>query len=101
MPTDLRPPPDKTSDTAMSRRSFLRGAAAFSGLTALAASLSPLRDLADFTSTEQFLQKYYKELTPDDMSKVIAAVPQMAGKTPPSVLMARGSSERNSHQRAR
>ena len=42
-----------------------------------------------------------KGTTATDMSKVIAAVPQMAGKTPPSVLMARGSSERNSHQRAR
>jgi molybdopterin-containing oxidoreductase family iron-sulfur binding subunit len=65
------PPPDKTSDAAMSRRNFLRGTAAFGGLTALAASLSPLRELKDFTNTEQFLQKYYKELTPDDMKKVL------------------------------
>lgn len=58
----------------MSRRSFLRGTAAFGGLTALAASLSPLRELSDFTSTDQFLQKYYKELTPDDMTKVIKRI---------------------------
>src|SRR3954467_14973159 len=67
-------PGDKTSDRAMSRRSFLRGTAAFSGLTALAASLSPLRELNDFTSPEEFLQKYYKELTPDDMTKVLGRI---------------------------
>ena len=66
--------PDKTSDKAMSRRSFLRGTAAFSGLTALAASLSPLRELSDFTSTEEFLQKYYKELNPDEMAKVLKRI---------------------------
>ena len=48
--------PDRTSDKALTRRSFLRGTAAFSGLAALAASLSPLRDLKDFPSTEEFLQ---------------------------------------------
>ena len=66
--------PDKTSDAAMSRRSFLRGAAAFGGLTALAASLSPLMDLKDFSSTEEFLQKYYKELTPEEMTKVLKRI---------------------------
>ncbi len=65
---------DKTSDASMSRRNFLRGAAAFGGLTALAASLAPLRQLEDFSSSEQFLQKYYKELTPDDMTKVISRI---------------------------
>jgi hypothetical protein len=43
-------------------------------LTALAASLSPLRELSDYTNTEQFMQKYYKELTPDDMGKVIERI---------------------------
>src|SRR6185369_9302747 len=68
------PKPDKTSDAAMSRRNFLRGSAAFGGLTALAASLSPLRELSDYTNTEQFLQKYYKELTPDEMAKVLKRI---------------------------
>ena len=67
-------PPDRTSDQAMSRRSFLRSSAAVSGLAALAASLSPLRELSDLTSPEEFLQKYYKELTPDDMKKVITRI---------------------------
>src|SRR6185503_16399547 len=68
------PAPDKTSDGAMSRRSFLRGTAAFSGLAALAASLSPLRELGDFTSAEEFIQKYYKELTPAEMAKVLKRI---------------------------
>jgi len=68
------PPPDRTSDAAMGRRSFLRGAAAFGGLTALAASLAPLRELGDFTSTEEFLQKYYKEMTPEEMARVLARI---------------------------
>src|ERR1044071_6434859 len=59
----------------MNRRSFLRtGAVVTSGLAALAASLSPLLELKDFSSTEQFLQKYYKEMTPDDMAKVIKRI---------------------------
>ena len=76
-PTDMSShftSPDKTSDAAMSRRNFLRGTAALGGLTALAASLSPLLELDDLTSTEKFLQKYYKEMTPDDMSKVIKRI---------------------------
>ncbi len=66
--------PDKSSDKALTRRSFLRGSAAFSGLAALAASLAPLREFKNFTTTEEFLQKYYKELTPDEMKKVLAHI---------------------------
>jgi molybdopterin-containing oxidoreductase family iron-sulfur binding subunit len=42
-----------------------------SGIAALAASLAPLRQLSDYTSVEKFLQKHYKELTPQDMQKVL------------------------------
>jgi len=59
----------------LSRRSFLRTSAAFTtGLAAIAAGLAPLRNLKDFTSMEQFVQKYYKELTPADMEKVIKRI---------------------------
>ena len=59
----------------MNRRSFLRtSAAAASGLAALAASLSPLRELHKFTSTEEFLQKYYRELTPEEMANVLKRI---------------------------
>ena len=59
----------------MSRRSFLRTSAVLtSGLAALAASLSPLMEMEDFPTAERFLQKYYKELTPADMAKVLKRI---------------------------
>jgi molybdopterin-containing oxidoreductase family iron-sulfur binding subunit len=62
-------------EAGMSRRSFLRGSAVLaSGLAALAASLSPLRELDDGLSLEQFAQKYYKELTPEEMRKVLQRI---------------------------
>src|SRR6476659_2260301 len=56
-------------------RSFLRtGAVLTSGLAALAASLAPLAELKDFSSTEEFLQKYYKEMTPADMDRALKRI---------------------------
>jgi molybdopterin-containing oxidoreductase family iron-sulfur binding subunit len=57
---------------SLSRRSFLRTSAVLaSGIAALAASFAPLRELSDYTSVENFLQKHYKELTPEEMQKVL------------------------------
>src|SRR6059036_654519 len=59
----------------MNRRSFLRTSSVLaSGIAALAASLAPLRELTDYTSAEQFMQKHYKEMTPKDMEKVLARI---------------------------
>ena len=59
----------------MTRRDFLRTSAVLaSGMAALAASLAPLRELKDYTSAEQFVQKYYKELTPEEMQKVLERI---------------------------
>jgi molybdopterin-containing oxidoreductase family iron-sulfur binding subunit len=58
----------------MTRRSFLRrGTAATGGVAALAASLSPLRDLEteEIPSLQQFLQKHYKEMAPDEMESAL------------------------------
>ncbi len=56
----------------MNRRSFLRTSGVLaSGIAALAASLAPLRDLTDYTSAAEFMQKHYKELSKDDMDKVL------------------------------
>ena len=56
----------------MSRRSFLRNSAVFaSGLAAVAAGLSPLLDIENFPSLQEFMQKYYKEMTPEEMKKVL------------------------------
>jgi molybdopterin-containing oxidoreductase family iron-sulfur binding subunit len=76
------PPPESNLNQAaaapgaeMNRRSFLRSSAVLaSGLAALAASLSPLRELGDYVSLERFMQKYYKELTPEDMAKVLKRI---------------------------
>jgi hypothetical protein len=59
---------------AMTRRGFLRkGAATVAGVSAAAAALSPLRQLApdDVPSIEKFFQKHYKEMTPADKQAVL------------------------------
>src|SRR5512136_2565153 len=74
-PSSLPNGSDPSSADGLNRRSFLRTSAVLaSGVAALAASLSPLRHLNDFPSVEQFLQKYYKELTPEEMAKVLKRI---------------------------
>jgi Fe-S-cluster-containing dehydrogenase component len=74
-PTSPGNPAPSPGDSGWNRRSFLRTSAVMaSGLAALAASLAPLRELKDYTSVEQFLQKYYKELTPEEMAKVLKRI---------------------------
>ena len=69
------PLPDSSAPlTGVTRRSFLRGTVALSGVAALAAALAPLRRLDDYTTVERFMQKYYKELTPDEMARVLARI---------------------------
>jgi len=59
----------------MDRRNFLRTSAVLAtGLAAVAASLRPLMDLKDYTTVERFLQKYYKELTPQEMDRVLQRI---------------------------
>ncbi len=65
------------SRPGMTRRSFLRrGAATTGGLAALAASLSPLRDLDsdDAPSVQKFLQKHYKEMDGADMEAALERI---------------------------
>ncbi|MEK7676995.1 MAG: hypothetical protein AAB676_14275, partial [Verrucomicrobiota bacterium] len=65
---------DASPEQGMNRRSFLRATAALaSGLAAIAA-LSPLRELESFSSVEEFLQKHYKEMTPEEMAKVLERI---------------------------
>ncbi len=65
--------------TSVSRRGFFRfvggSMGVVGGLGAVAAALSPLKELdrSDF-SREKFLQKHYKELTPDEMRSVIQRI---------------------------
>ena len=59
----------------MTRRSFLRTSAVLAtGLAAVASSLKPLFEMEDFSSAEQFMQKYYKEMTPEEMGQVIKRI---------------------------
>lgn len=65
------------ADDAMTRRSFLRtGAVAVGGMAALAAALSPLREYPpdEIPNLEQFLQKHYKEMTPQEMEQALERV---------------------------
>ena len=59
------------------RRGFLStGAAAVAGLSALTAAMSPLRQLKpdDLPTVDEFLQKHYKEMTPEDKERVLARI---------------------------
>lgn len=65
----------------MSRRDFLKRSAVFaSGFTALVAALSPLRHLEEAIDPEEFVQNHYKELSPDDMEKVLARIAKKVEK---------------------
>lgn len=65
---------DPQTPTKTGRRTFLKAAASVTGLAAMAAALEPLRHLNDFTSVDQFLQKHYKELTPEEMAATLKRV---------------------------
>jgi len=68
-------PTSEPTANGLNRRSFLRTSAVLTtGLAALAASLKPLLEIEDFPTMERFLQKYYKEMTPEEMQKVLTRV---------------------------
>lgn len=61
----------------LTRRGFLRkGAATVAGASALAAALSPLKDLSpgEQPTLAQLLQRHYKEMTPDEKGAVLERV---------------------------
>ena len=59
----------------MGRRDFLkRGVVLASGLSAVAAALSPLRQMKDAFDPDEFVQKHYMEMTPDEMAKVLKRI---------------------------
>jgi molybdopterin-containing oxidoreductase family iron-sulfur binding subunit len=75
------PDPNPVSSAAkpaapeMSRRGFfVKGTAVAAGVSALAAAISPLRHLTadDLPGLEEFLQKHYKEMTPEDKERALA-----------------------------
>ncbi|UCG33587.1 MAG: 4Fe-4S dicluster domain-containing protein, partial [Phycisphaerales bacterium] len=63
-----------SSGPGLTRRGFLtKGVTAVAGASAVAAALSPLRDLDpdDIPSLERLLQKHYKEMTPEEKRRVL------------------------------
>ena len=73
----IQNPPAAASGPDVSRRGFLtKGVAALAGASALAAAISPLRDLQsdDIPTIDEFLQKHYKEMTPDDKLRVFTRI---------------------------
>ena len=59
----------------MSRRDFLRrGSILATGMGALMAAMSPLRQLQGAFDPEEFVQKHYKEMTPEEMDKVLRRI---------------------------
>jgi molybdopterin-containing oxidoreductase family iron-sulfur binding subunit len=75
MPTSDPSSEFRVNPPGMDRRNFLRTSAVLAtGLAAVAASLRPLLDLKDYTTVERFLQKYYKELTPQEMDRVLQRI---------------------------
>ncbi|MBU6402426.1 MAG: 4Fe-4S dicluster domain-containing protein [Verrucomicrobia bacterium] len=67
--------PDVAAGGALTRRNFLRASAAVAaGVAGVAAILPVLRELKDFTTAQQFLQKHYKELTPEEMERVLERI---------------------------
>ena len=65
---------DTSNGKGMSRRSFLRATTALASGLAAVAALAPLRELKNFTSVDEFLQKHYTELTPEEMTKVLKRI---------------------------
>jgi ferredoxin len=63
-----------STSEGMNRRSFLRATTALASGIAAVAALAPLRELKDFPSVEEFLQKHYKELTPEEMKQAVGRI---------------------------
>src|SRR5512134_3935031 len=64
------------------RRTFLKGAAAsMVGLAGLVAALKPLLELESGAVTlDDLLQKHYRELKPEDLTRIMASLAEKAEK---------------------
>lgn len=72
---DCSSSPDDLGSTSVSRRDFLKRSAVIgSGAAALIAAMSPLRLLKETITAEEFVQKHYKEMSREELDKVIARI---------------------------
>ncbi len=61
----------------LTRRSFLKlGGAAAAAYVGLSLALSPLKNLKEHLSIDEFLQQHYLRLTPDQMKQILARIEQ-------------------------
>ena len=78
MPDESDPRPPVPAGPGISRRNLLRsGAVAVGGVTATTAALWPVLDpevWEKLPTREEFLQKHYKELSPEEMAEVLARI---------------------------
>lgn len=74
--TTQEPSPESDSPEVNRRRFLHHGVAALAGASAVAAALSPLRNLDpdDIPSVEELLQKHYKEMTPEEKERVFSRI---------------------------
>jgi molybdopterin-containing oxidoreductase family iron-sulfur binding subunit len=64
---------NEKKDSGISRRDFVTGAAVtLASVGAGAAALSPLMDAEEIPTAEEFLQKHYRQLTPEDKKEIFA-----------------------------
>jgi Fe-S-cluster-containing dehydrogenase component len=84
LPEETNDEPGSTEPAAdQTRRGFLyQGLVALTGASAVAAAASPLLDLDpdDIPSLEEFLQKHYKEMTPEDKLRVFERISEAVEK---------------------
>lgn len=67
--------PDAFSQVKMSRRNFLKASVvAGSGVSALLAAMSPLNLIKEYLSPEEFVQKHYKEMSKEEINKVLLRI---------------------------
>jgi Fe-S-cluster-containing dehydrogenase component len=72
---------DPTANDGATRRTVMKAAGATLGLAAFAKAVQPLTEFTDSLTREQYLQKHYKELTPDEKQEVLARLEAQARAT--------------------
>ncbi len=72
---------DPTANDGATRRTVMKAAGATLGLAAFAKAVQPLTEFTDTLTREQYLQKHYKELTPDEKQEVLARLEAQARAT--------------------
>ena len=82
MGNDHEPKSDSSSSEVTRRGFFAQGMAAVAGASAVAAALSPLRHLTsgDIPTIQEFFQKHYKEMTPEDKEQVFTRIRESVAK---------------------